>query len=483
MNAQPSPVVGATPRFATPLRGRTYGAQVAGIARLVGFRPLDGQRQVFNLLAEVDDTGLLANRVNVLSLPRRSGKTESAMLHAVWRCLREPGCRVWVTAQSLGDAREPLMETANRLVRVPALNSRIRVFRGAGFERIAFNNGSAIRIFAPREDSLHGRTLDVLIADECWVFSELLGASLMTASLPAMATSKQPQVILCSSAGTARSEWWQGWVDRARQGDGVAGLDYGLEPGVEASLEAIAAAHPAVPGLVSLQALAAAQGAMSVADFTRSFGNVATGTAEQLLDPLHWRACATAAEFGDVPYAIGLDLEVDRDYASIAAAGEIDGKVCVEVLQSRAGVDWVLPTLEGMVTAAGRSELEDQRFMALAADDGGPARPLLDQLERAEVVHRRTDTSPGQRLLRLSLREWSAACATVFDLISSGGLRHREQAVLTEAVRTAGRRMVGDTWVWGRKGVSAPSSPLTACTAAVAGLLASKRPTWQGSVW
>lgn len=472
---------GATPRFATTLRGRTYGAQVAGLARLVGFRPLAGQRKVFDLLAEVNGAGLLANRVNVLSMPRRSGKTEAAMLHAVWRCLREPGCRVWVTAQSLGDAREPLMETANRLVRVPALNSRIRVFRGAGFERIAFHNGSAIRIFAPREDSLHGRTLDVLIADECWVFSELLGASIMTASLPAMATSKAPQVILCSSAGTARSEWWQGWVERARLCDGVVGLDYGLAPGTEASLEAIAAAHPAVPDLVSMEALAAAQGAMSVADFTRSFGNVATGTAEQLLDPHQWRACATAAEFGDVAYAIGVDLEVDRQYASIAAAGEIDGKVCVEVLQSRAGVDWVVPALEGMVTAASASAAESARFMALAADDGGPARSVLDQLERAQVVHRRTEASPAQRLVRLSLREWSAACGTVFDLINSGGLRHREQAVLTEAVRTAGRRMVGDTWVWGRKGVT--SSPLTACTAAVAGLLATRRPAGQASVW
>ena len=452
------------PRYLTPRTGSTYGHQVAALAALLGFRAMPGQRLVFDLLAEADDAGRLKHRLAVLSQPRRAGKTEAALVHAVWRCLREPGLRVWLTAQTRQDAAETFLELGGRVGRSP-LAPRVQVFRGNGSERLQFANGSTLRPFAPKEDSLHGRAADVLIYDEAWTFSEVLGQALLTAAIPAVSTAPESQIILSSAAGNAESAWWAGWVDRLRR-DEVAGVDSGVPLGREPTFDEIAAHHPAVPELVGLDALRAASLTMSVADFKRSFGNVPSTSASSAVDPSSWDRCGTVDDFPDtVPYVLGIDVDAGRDFSVIAAAGPLpDGRIGVEVLDARSGVDWLLPRLEGRLAAAMEVVENDQQLLAVCGDDGGPARGILDSLDRSRLL--------GSRPRRFSTREWATGCAAVFDLVKSERLRHRRQPVLDQSVASATQRPLGDSWVWGRRTSKVPVSPLTAVTAAVTGLLA-----------
>lgn len=473
MPTRPRPVAAdpaTAPRFASEVRGLTSARAVARLSTLLGLSPLPVQWKIWELLTEQDPAGRLRNSTAVLSIPRRGCKTESVAAYLIWRCLRADGTRCWVTAQSGQDVRVMLLELMDRLDRSP-LAPRVKLYRGSA-ERVEFSNGSSIRTFAPRPDSLHGRAGDVVVVDECWSISEVKGAALLTAAVPVLATSREPALILASAAGTEQSTWWRSWVQRLHAGE-VPGLDYGLPVDAEPTLEAIAAHHPAVPDLVTVAALRAAAGSMSAADFRRSFGNVTSSSTSAAVPPDAWAACAIAGEFeSGTAYSMGFDVDVGRDHAAIAVAGPLPGgKIAVEILTSRPGAGWLAPQLEGMLTRA----VADPQLLGIGCDGGGPAAGIMDQLAAMNVTGFRSESSPGGLLVRFTTPTWAAGCAGLFDLIQAGTVRHRAQADLDAAVAAATRRAVGDRWVWQRRSGVVPVSPLTAATAAVAVLVESLR--------
>jgi hypothetical protein len=63
--------------------------------------------------------------------------------------------------------------------------------------------------------------------------------------------------------------------------------------------------------------------------------------------------------------------------------------------------------------------------------------------------------------------EHGRACATIFDLVEQGKLRHLGTSELRAAVKGAKTRELGDAWAWARSKSSVDISPLVAVTLAV----------------
>jgi hypothetical protein len=92
----------------------------------------------------------------------------------------------------------------------------------------------------------------------------------------------------------------------------------------------------------------------------------------------------------------------------------------------------------------------------VACDAAGPAGSLLTPLEKAGV----------KRVKAMSLREHQQACGGFFDGVAGHTVAHRGRPELDEAVAGAVQRIVGDSWLWSRKGSSVDISPLVAVTLA-----------------
>jgi len=462
------------PRFATLRSDRpTYGHEVALVGRAVGLELTPTQQEVVDVLLEVDADGALHYGTAVLSMPRRGGKSELLNVLALWRALKWRGQQCYATAQSGGDASWAWSEFASR-VAGSSLGSAVRIRRGLGTQSIeVIATGSIIRPFAPMPDALHGRNVDQAVLDEAWALDEIRAAELLAGLVPAMATRTSPQLVLASAAGTASSTFWASWVERGKLDPGVALFDYGVPEGEDADdLDVVARHHPAVGLTVPRAALVAARSRLSPGEFRRAFANVPTLTTDVVIPAAAWEGAGTTITFPTgVRYAVGLDVDPERESAAVAVAARVDGRVLVEVLHAQRGVEWIGPVVQRLADAEDGSGGYDTALIAVVGDDAGPARATLDELVRGGM-----DTLTAARtwgvLRRLTAGEWASACAATYDLIVAGNLQHRRQAVLDEAVAAVARRPLGDGgWAWFRRKSGGPIAALCALTAAVAGVL------------
>jgi phage terminase large subunit-like protein len=201
------------PRWATPrTRRRTYGPQVAAVARQLGFGLLPWQRQVLSTALERSGRRP-AYRDVAVSVPRQSGKSSLALSLIMWRLLSEPDQLVLYSAQSRVAARRKLLFTWwPRLLRSP-LAPCLKLFKGFGAEQLSCDNGSRLELLAATESSGHGETTDLVVVDEAWVHQD---ASVEQSVRPTMATRADAQLWAMSTAGTLKSVWWRSRLDAGR---------------------------------------------------------------------------------------------------------------------------------------------------------------------------------------------------------------------------------------------------------------------------
>ena len=162
------------------------------------------QEQVANVGLEVLEDGTPAYREIVVTVPRQSGKTALVLAWEVHRALAWGSAQaIAYTAQTGFDARRKLMDD-----QVPALqNSSLaptirRIYTANGNESIIFRNGSRIQVLPSTPTAGHGKTLSLAVIDEA--FADYDGIR-EAALLPAMATKKDAQILILSTAGTSES--------------------------------------------------------------------------------------------------------------------------------------------------------------------------------------------------------------------------------------------------------------------------------------
>jgi hypothetical protein len=178
---------------------------------------------------------------------------------------------------------------------------------------------------------------------------------------------------------------------------------------------------------------------------------------DQVIPRETWDGLADMDSQIDGPIAFAFDVNPERSYAAIGAAGRRkDGRKHLEVIDHKAGTRWVVPELLRLV--------DRWSPCVIVVDGNGPASSLLAEIEEAGVGLK----ADGGLLVKATMQDMAQACGALFDAALSDDLRHLGQSMLDVALRGARKRDRGDAWTWSRQS-GADISPLVAVTLAAHG--------------
>ena len=429
--------------------GQTDGPRAARIARaLFGVELLDWQR--FAL-----DHGLARDgdhyryRTVVVTVARQNGK--SVILRGVTgdRMVGTDEATVALMSQDRAAAKEVLFEPiADAFDADKWAPFRAKVRRSNGFERIHLAAlGSRLVLLSPTEKGAHGYSLDLAMVDEAW---SLFDFRVPQAITPTQIARPDPQLWIVSTAGTEQSVWLRSLVDVGRAGrPGLLYLEFSAPAGLDID-DPVGwrSANPSLEQTVSLDALADARTKLPESEFERAHLNRWTVAAEAVIPGGLWAACLDpAVTLAAAGVVFAFDVAHDRSATAIAAASNVGGRLAVELIEYRAGTEWVLPRLVELAARWTSS--------AVVANNAGPSRNLVEVAPMA-----------GVNVEAYNMGQYVAACGTFYDLVAEGRLAHRGQGVLDLAVATAGRRNLSGSWVFGRSPKGADIAPLVAATLA-----------------
>lgn len=190
---------------------------------------------------------------------------------------------------------------------------------------------------------------------------------------------------------------------------------------------------------------------------------LADGTAGQKITVAQWTACLDAESAPVDPVVFAFDVTPDRRYGCIAVAGRRDdGLAHLEVVELREGTGWIIDRLLELV---GRHDTA-----AVVFSNAGPAASIAADVDEAEG-----DLEARLKCLRVELKPAMAqdeakACGGMQDAVVDRTARHRGAMEVTQALRGAATRPLGDAWAWARRTSRSNISPLVACTLAHWGL-------------
>jgi hypothetical protein len=404
----------------------------------------------------------------VISIPRQVGKTYllGAIVFAL--CLIHPGLTVIWTAHRLRTAGETFA-SMQALSRRSKIKPHIaRVVLGSGDEEIRFRNGSRI-LFGARERGF-GRgfsEVDVLVFDEAQILTE----NAIDDMVPA--TNQAPNPLLLFT-GTPPKPTDPGEVFSRKRREALAGesddtvyiefsADEDASPDDRAQWRKANPSHPKRTPVEAMQRMIKNLSPESV--LREMLGIWLKDDDERLgfFGPGRWESCAgEPLELPEAPAAIGVAVSVDRTWASIAAASQVEvledptdteaepvDRLFVAAVDRREDVGWLVSEVK---------RIQDETDCVVVVDEKGPTKDLLHDFEDADVA-----------VETVTLDEYAEACSRFFDKVRGGQLLHPSSAELDDAVGGAAWRTVGDRQVWGRRKSSTDVSMLEAATLAAHG--------------
>ena len=407
------------------------------------------QQQVADVALELDADGSPVYReVNVV-VPRQCGKTSLMLSLELHRAL------LWGTAQTIGytaqtgwDARRKLIDDQVPLLENSPLAASVkRIYRGAGMEAIHFVNGSRIDVMASNATAGHGRILNQGIIDEAFSDQDDRREG---ALLPAMATKRDAQLYIISTAGTQESLYLKRKVEQGRA-IVEAGLNTGVayfewSAGEDADIDDPATYWRTIPALghtIDERVITHARSTMSEGDFRRAYLCQWTVIDEAAIPAKYVQRVLDATTAPSGRLSFGIDVAIDRSFAAISVADET-GRV--ELIEHREGVTWVVERA---------LELWRRHKGHLVVDGYSPANSLVDRLEAG-----------GLPVSRYSLRDMVGACGIFYDAVLDDAIRIRPHASLEAAIESAKRKHIASGWLWSRTVETADLTPLFAATIA-----------------
>lgn len=423
------------------------------------------QQYVANVATEQLPDGRYAYPVVVVSVPRQSGKTLLLGALLTERCIMNDDHAAFYTAQTGKDARDRWQDLV-KLISSSPLRSGVRARRSQGSERLEFPNGSALRVFAPTADSLHGYTPPTVCLDEAFAHDEREGDELMGAIEPAQQTLPHRQLWLVSTRGTAASVFLHRWIESGKAGaPGVALFDWGAADHHDPrDPDDLVAFHPALGLPPGLGNGTTAEGILSSklppSEYERAYGNRETVTESRTIAADAWHRLGPTEDSpqlppGDAPLALTYDVAYDRSAATIGATWtDEDGKAQHKLVRWQLGVSWVA---EGIVELCNRW---GRRVAVVASDDSGPAREVTDQLRR--LTH--ADAPRVAREPRiLTSRELTVAWGELLEGIATAGFGHDGDGHLADAAAAVVPRAVLDSFAPSRRYSPGDVAPLMVC--------------------
>lgn len=167
-----------------------------------------------------------------------------------------------------------------------------------------------------------------------------------------------------------------------------------------------------------------------------------------VIDLETWGECGDKHAEISGPVTLSYDVSPERRTA-IAICGEAGVKLCVELLDSRAGTGWVGERI-GKIC----DELE---VVELVCDGFGPANAIASHVE----------DRTGRTVRRLKSGEYADACETFANEVEENQLVHLEDEELTKSVRGARTRPLVDRWAWSRSKSKTDPGPVIASSLAL----------------
>jgi len=460
---------------------RSHGEDAAAIGRGYGLPPDPWQEFVLECWLGIDEDGFWSSPRCGLAVPRQNGKNGALELRELYGMvvLAE---RFLHTAHEVKTARKAFQrlkhffgEKANDPnAKYPRLNALVREVRNTnGQEAIVLHNGGSVEFVARSKGSGRGFSVDVLVLDE----AQDLAEDALAALQPTLSASPNPQTIVMgtppgpSSVGEVFTRMRQEGVgdgDSSSEEEDTGRLCW-LEWSVKQPLDKDdkptlpnlrdrklwAAANPAIGLRLRPTTITDELKAMSAETFARErLGMWPRTIASSFIAPEVWDALIeTEAAMAD-PVVFAVDVSPgDRPRASIGVAGRLaTGRPSVEVVDNDAGTHWVVQRLVDLV--------ERHDPAAVIIDGGSPAAALIPSIERA-----------GIEVTKVGGREMAAACGLLYADATQDGLSHRGDPRLSNALKAARRRTVGDAgWAWNRKSSGDDITPLVSVTLARFGL-------------
>lgn len=274
---------GCPPRYGTPRSDRpSLGAGLVQTAGALGLELMPWQAALAEVALE-HDAGQVAYRDVVITVPRQSGKTTLMLSAIVHRLLSSPAQRVAYGAQTRLAARGKLFDTLWPMVRSSPAADMFRLTRATGEETLRCSNGSKLTLLSAEESAGHGETLDLVVLDECWAMTQ----HVEQAARPAMATRRNAQMWMLSTAGTAKSVWWRSKVDAGRLAVGTgtgraAFFEWSAGPDIDVFDQATWPTFmPALGRTIDVAVVEADLATMNAAEWRRAYANQWPDEAEE----------------------------------------------------------------------------------------------------------------------------------------------------------------------------------------------------------
>ena len=456
------------------------GDYVAEIGSELGFNFYPWQELVSDVSLELTPRNSEAEGMSALRLHhqyvgalvgRQSGKTAWSVARILAQCLlpSRPDIaervgldyfrsqEVAYTAQSRTVAVQKWQEHIEIIEASPYRQMIKKVTLSTGRECVTFANGSKYRPVTPNKTGARGLTLDLAIVDEAlahplWLLQVLRptmaqrdGASLCWGS----------QFIVISNAGDEDSELLNRLQELGQESltDPEAKRcwhEWSMTPGADPLAESTwldVMPTLELPDGITLEFLRMEAQTMRLDQFMREYLCFRVPKSEaQLIPADRWHD----AHRGDVimPYdvVLALDINPERQRASLVAAGAVDSYIALELVDGREGLDWVLDRC---------SEVCERWGCPLVLDSGGPAASLIPALEARNLT-----------VIPIAAREVTNAAAMFFDAVMSKRIAHQNDYRLNDAVTGASKRAVGERWAFDRRG-HIDISPLVAASFAL----------------
>lgn len=456
----------------------TLGPEVGEVAAMAGLPPDPEQQLILDATFGVRGGKSAARDVGVCG-PRQNLKTGSLKQMALgWLYVTEERLIVW-SAHEFGTAQEAFRDMCELIESTPDLDREVQqIHRGNGDEAIELTGDRRLKFKARTKGGGRGLTGNRVVLDEAMY----LKAVHMGALVPTLRAVADPQLVFAGSAGMADSHVWRAQRDRGREGGdeslawfewasdaepgGCAEADCTHRVGVEGCAldddDRLRRSNPALGRRITLETLHDDRRTMPVEEYARETLGWWDPPAEDedaaVFTEPQWMACADVESVITGRLAFGLDVAPDGERATICVAGtRSDGLVHVEHVDSGPGTDWVPARVAAL-----------RRLGDIAIDPSGPAGALLPDLAKA-----------GVESLQIKTRELLQTCGRFYNLVEAGqdgGLRHRDEGVLLDAVLGAKKRDVGDAWAWARKKATSDITPLYAATLALWALSTKRQP-------
>lgn len=386
---------------------------------------------------------------------------------------------VW-TAHEFNTAMEAFRDMEELIDGCPLLSKRLSkngISRQNGEEGFEFSSGQRLRFKARTKTGGRGLTGTRTILDEAFALQPTHMGSLLP-TMAAKSVTGNPQILYGSSAGQVGSAVLRSLRDRGRPGGdpSLVYIEWCADEGECASPDCDhrfgmpgcvlddrarwQQANLALGRRISIEFIEALRRSLPPEEFAREvlgWWDEPSG-ANTGINPERWARCGRRSMDPIEPVALAVDVAPGHASGSVVACGEI-----VYVAEHGYGIKWIPSKIASLVRS--------KQIVGVGIDPTSPAAALIPDLERPEAeggagLSIRTPTNPDGELVLFTGREMSSACEMILADITEDRFRHRDQAVLNEAVGGAYRRQIGDSSKWSRRDSSVDISPLVGATEA-----------------